>query len=122
MDDLESLVADISQAGLLAGFRVNAILGRHAKQVQDTARELAPGASGGVAKHYPASITYDVTVGVGSVVAEIGPDREKNGQAKLGNVFEYGTSDLPPRWHLGPALDRQVPKFQLDMGDIGDLW
>lgn len=118
-DDLETLAADLSRAGLLAGFKIRAVLGRSATHIRDDARENAPGGQGSRAKHYPRTITYDVTLGVDGLVAEIGPDRNINGQAKLAHLFEYGKPGQAPRPHLGPALDREVDKFAREIADLG---
>lgn len=116
MNDLEALVHDLTQAGLFAGARAMPVVHRAANNIVRDARDNAPQSA--VIQHYPNTITYDVEVEANAIVAEIGPDREKNGQAKLGNIFEYGTSKLPPRPHLGPALDREAPNFEQHLDDI----
>lgn len=118
IDDLHTLAVDLEKAGLTIGVRILPVLHRGANNIVRDARENAPGADGnGPAKHYPRTITYDIDAGPGSVAAEIGPDREVNGQAKLGNIFEYHP-EKGGRAHLEPALDRGVPKFEAYAADV----
>lgn len=116
--ELDELAADLSKAGIRVALRTPAVVRGVAQRVQQTAREFAPGAHGGTAKHYPQSITIDVTIGAGSVTAEIGPDKNLP-QGALGNIFEYGTSRHAPHAHLGPALDRESPHFARLIADLG---
>lgn len=118
MDDLDTLVHDLSRAGLLAGIRVVPVVHRAANNIVRDARGNAPQSA--VIRYYPDTITYDVEIAAEAIIAEIGPDREKNGQAKLANIFEYGTSKLPPRPHLGPALDREAPRFEQYVEEIAE--
>lgn len=113
IDDLHTLAVDLIEGGATVGLRILPVLHRGANNIVRDARAHAPGAGGtGAAKRYPSTITYDIDINAGSVAAEIGPDRDLNGQAKLGNIFEYGTSAQPPHPHLDPALDRESPKFE----------
>lgn len=107
--DLDRLAADLEFAATSAAGRAKHALEETAKEIVADARERAP--RRGV-PHYAATITSDITLDGRDLAAEIGPDREKNGQAKLANLFEFGTSDQPPRPHLGPALDAHVPTFE----------
>lgn len=112
IDDLHTLAVDLETAGLTIGLRVLPVLHRGANNIVRDARENAPGAGEtGPARRYPSTITYDIDVGPRSLAAEIGPDRELNGQAKLGVIFEYHP-EKGGRPHLEPALDREAPNFE----------
>jgi hypothetical protein len=62
------------------------------------------------APYLPAAITYDTTVRVSSIEAEIGPDKDRR-QGALGNIVEFGTSKNGPRPGGAPALAREEPKY-----------
>ena len=110
--------ADVSE--LLAWARVLAAAGADAQRegaavvakgslnIKNRARDLAPGS--GHAKHYPSSISYDVTDQPGEIIGEIGPVQGRR-QRGLGNLLEYGSSKNPPHPHHEPALDEEEPRF-----------
>lgn len=115
--EFDELAADLRDAGIKAAVNARPVVHRGANNIQRDARDLAPG--GPTTPHYPESITYDVEIEDGMIVAEIGPDKDRR-QGALGNLLEYGRSDrLPPRPHLGPAADREAPKFEHHMAEIG---
>lgn len=119
VSELDELAADLTRAGVTAGVRALGVARRSGEAVRDNARQFAPGAHGGRARHYPESITFDVTVEPGAVVAEIGP--EKRGQGNFGHLFEYGieSRSIPPQAHLGPAIDREAPNFAAALEALG---
>lgn len=83
----------------------------------DAAATVRDRAGGGRLRHYPHSISYDVTVTASRATAEIGPDKDRM-QGALGNIIEFGTATLPPVVpHLGPALDRESDTFEDHVGD-----
>lgn len=119
LSELDVLAADLSQAGISAGFKVARVVEEWGQDVETQAREWAPRKR---LPHYARTITHDVTVVGSAVVGEVGPDKQVNGQASLAHIFEYGTSDLAPRAHVGPAHDRAIPgtvrKLEKLGGDI----
>lgn len=118
LDDLNSFAKDLYEASATAGVRALPVMHRAGNNIQRDARQFAPGAPR--ARAYPSTITYDLTVEDGAIVVEVGPDRELNGQAKLGNIFEYGAPalDVPAQAHLGPALDREIPNVDHFLGEV----
>jgi hypothetical protein len=106
VSDLDKLAADLTSAGVLAGVRAVSVAQRLGAQLRDDARDLAPRKD---LPHYRGSITHEVIVSGGSVVAEVGP--EKGGQGSLGHILEYGTATSAPHAHMEPALDRIAPVF-----------
>lgn len=118
--ELNRLAADLSHAGVRAAFAVRPALEQSARRIEDDAKRFAPRSARTSLPHYADTINHDVSVGAdGHLVAEIGPDRTVNGQAKLANILEYGTSKMAPHAHLGPALDREGPLFVLAVKEIG---
>lgn len=120
MDDLHTFALDLEKAGLTIGMRLVPVVHRGANNIVRDARENAPGADGtGPARRYPSTITYDLEFddGVGAI---IGPDREINGQAKLGNIFEYHP-ERGGRPHLEPALDREADNFERYVADVAGV-
>lgn len=114
--ELNELVRDLEHGGLLAGVRAAKVVEDSSQRVEDQAKEWAPRKR---VPHYARTITHDVTVGAGSIVGEIGPDADVNGQAKLAPIFEYGVASrgFAARAHMGPALDREIPNFIDGLGD-----
>lgn len=113
-DDLEQLAADLTEAGRLAGFKVNRILNKHGVKIRDEARDFAPRTS---LPQYARTITHEVITEAGVLIVEIGP--EVGGQGSLGHILENGTEELPPQAHVGPAFDRGLPGFVHDVADEG---
>lgn len=114
--DLDHLAVDLAAAGAAVAVKVVPALEHSAQNIEDQAREWAPKTR---TPHYPATITHDVTPGVAGPVAEIGPDKNINGQAKLAHLFEYGSVNNAPFAHIGPAFDREVPDFVEAVGVAG---
>lgn len=107
VSDLNRLAADLTAAGLRAGVRGFAVLEKAGVNIKTGARSLAP--HGPYTPQYPRSITYDIGVDGFAIVLEVGPDKNL-AQGPLGNLLEYGTAELGPHAHIGPAFDREVPK------------
>lgn len=63
-------------------------------------------------KGLPHTITYDTEVTRDSVTGDIGPDKNKGGQAPLAHLIEYGSPGRPPLPGGGPALEAEAPKFE----------
>lgn len=64
---------------------------------------------------YPYSITYDMDPGEAS--GEVGADKSKR-QGALGNLIEYGSVHNPPRPHIGPEADAELPRFTKAIQDL----
>jgi hypothetical protein len=108
MSELESWGDDLRAAGPIAHVKGRAVVSKGSLNIKNEARKNAPGS--GAAKHYPASINYDITETPVMIEGEIGP-AEGRRQWGLGNLFEYGSENNPPMPHLEPALDHEEPKF-----------
>jgi hypothetical protein len=108
--ELNLLAAQLRGKAGAVGADAAAVVRKGALNVKNDARKLSSGL--GHAPLYPFSIGFDVTGDgrFGSIEAEIGPDKEKP-QGALGNLLEYGSVNNAPLAHLGPALDREGPRF-----------
>ena len=117
MNDLERLVADLSDATDFVQQQARRVVANAGDRVRDEARALAPRRG---LPHYAATITSEVVSErmSGTIAAEIGPER--GGQGSLGAILEYGTSRTPPQAHLAPALDREAPRLEHDLADLLD--
>lgn len=108
MSDLERWSDDVRASAPIAYAKARAVVSKGSLNIKTEARRNAPG--GGAARHYPASINYDITETPMEIVGEIGPVEGRR-QWGLGNLLEYGSSHNPPHPHLEPALDHEEPKF-----------
>lgn len=105
---LEALAADLARAQLQTPAAARVTVAAAAKETQQAWQRAWSGIRpAGLA----ASITYDITPGVGSFKAEIGPDKSI-GAGPLGNIIEFGTSKNAPIPGGLPALDAQAPKLE----------
>lgn len=94
---------------------VTAVVAKGALNIKTDWRQRWSGLS-----HAPAlasAITYDMTVGVGTIGAEIGPDKAKR-QGALGNLIEFGSRNNAPRPGGGPALNTEQPKFEAALAAV----
>lgn len=107
---LRELAADLDRAPLKQLLLSRTALEVSARHVKDDARELASGHRHATA--YPQSIAYEVRNSLTGGEAEIGPT-VGGPQWGLGDILEWGTSKSSPRPHMGPALDKNVPDFEL---------
>lgn len=105
-EDLRSLAADMSRAGGRVYVVSVARVAASASNVEQQARLNIRGHPR--FRSYPASITHSLSAT--GLAAEIGPDKHKR-QGALGNILEYGTAVTAPQAHLGPALEREAPRF-----------
>lgn len=106
---LSELHADLTGAPFKVRAAARGVVEMGAANIKRDAAQFASGLSH--APLYPRSISYDVTeAGIGEVEAEIGPDKGRP-QGALGNLLEYGSANNAPHAHMGPALDREGPRF-----------
>ncbi|MEW2415290.1 hypothetical protein AB0953_16465 [Streptomyces sp. NPDC046866] len=94
-----------------------AVVTRGALNIKNGWRDNARASAGRHARHYPNSISYDVTPIPGGATAEIGPDKGRL-QGPLGNLLEYGSSKNPPHNDGGRALLAEEPQFVLHVAEI----
>lgn len=120
MDDLRSLIHDLSEAPRKAQRDALAVVEHAAVNVKNGWKANAEKSSGHHARRYPASINYDMSLGaalVGRVEAVIGPDKSKP-QGPLGNLLEFGSARNPPHNDGGRALREEAPKFEAEIAKV----
>lgn len=110
--ELGTLADDFLKAALKIDPELEVILDRAGRDIQDAARENASGYPS--LPHYPASITFDITHGVGTVGVEVGPDKNLP-QGSLGNIIEYGSVNNPPQHNLARAASPVEPRVQAEV-------
>jgi len=119
--DISKLAADIGRAPSKSGRTLRQAMEVTATKIRDAARQKASGLEHAPA--FPASITYDIganhsllreTFGAGgadSIVAEIGPDKDRP-QGALGNLLEFGSVNNSPRGIMHGALQENESDFE----------
>lgn len=120
MDDLRSLAHDLSEAPRHAQRDALAVVEHAALNVKNNWRRNATQTSGRHARRYPATISYDLSLGAalgGEIRAVVGPDKSKP-QGPLGNLLEFGSANNPPTNDGGRALREEAPKFELALADV----
>lgn len=118
LHELDTLAADLTHAGLLAGVRVLAVVEDASAKIEHEAKSLAPRTR---LPHLAGTINHDVTIEAGKIVGEIGTDAEVNGQAYLAHIFEYGApaKNLGPRPFVTPPVDHVEPSFIAAVEAVG---
>lgn len=66
-----------------------------------------------------AAVNYDVRWGLGTINAEIGPDKSRR-QGALGNIYEFGTPNNAPVPGGLPALEAEEPRFLKALEDMAE--
>lgn len=115
MSELDRWTDVIQRAPAITRKQGRAVVSKGSLNIKNEARQNAPG--DGHAKHYPASINYDITETADEIMGEIGP-AEGRRQWGLGNLLEYGSSHNPPHPHIEPALDHEEPRFLRALDDL----
>lgn len=111
--EVDRLADELIALGPEVREKIKPVVLRGAFNIQRGARERVPKSAR--LRGYPHTITFDITDdGMG---AEIGPDKDL-GQGPLGNILEYGTSEVAPKEHLNPAADEEEPRFEEWVGRV----
>lgn len=113
---LHELAADLARAERRAPLAARAAIEAGARDVQRSWRRAWSGIHPSA---LAASVTFDVRPGLGSIQAEIGPDKSLPAGA-LGNIIEFGTSKNAPIPGGLPALDAQAPRLERALGEAGE--
>lgn len=114
MSELDSLAADLAAIPARLAKGLPPVVAKGALNVKMSWRANASGNAH--APHYPASITYDLSISPTGIGAEIGPDKDLP-QGPLGNILEFGTSKNPPRLEGARALAEEEPRFYAAVED-----
>lgn len=112
---LTELVADLDRAGRGSLTETQQVVAKGALNIKKDWAQRWTGHA-----HAPAlgsTVTYDVSYGLGSIGAEIGPDKNI-GVGPLGNIYEFGTPRNSPRPGGLPALQAEEPRFAKALEDM----
>lgn len=108
VSEVNQVAVELIQAGVLAAGQASQVVRKTALDVEATAKQFAPVDTGNLRS----SIGVDL-IGIGQLVAEIGPT------ADYGAHVEFGTSRQAPAAYMGPALDRHTPAFVAALEQVG---
>lgn len=104
-----TLASDLSQVGAKAVPTIRGVMDEAGKAVRDEWRDNATVTAGEHGKHYPASITSRLTLGMASVGAEIYPDAS---MPQGGMSFEFGSQNQPPHLDGLRAVETVAPRAE----------
>lgn len=108
MSELDSLAADLAAIPARLAKGLPPVVAKGALNIKTSWRANASGNPH--APHYPASITYDLSITPTGIGAEIGPDKDLP-QGPLGNLIEFGSANNPPHLDGARALAEEEPRF-----------
>lgn len=108
--ELRTLAADLGNVPKLAGQLAKVAVKKTAKDIEATAKTLAPVDTG---FHRGAIKTSDLRS-----VSQDSPEAEVRAGAKYATYLEFGTSRMAPQPSLGPAADKHTPAFEAAMAEI----
>lgn len=110
--EVDRLAAELTGVSWKMVPAIRAVVERGAFNVK---REMVKDATGhSHAPAFPRSITYDIR----GLSAEIGPDKNKR-QGALANILYFGTSKNAPVINLTAAIEREAPRFEQALADVG---
>ncbi len=112
---LEPLLVVLDSAHADTPREAKRIVAKAAVNVKKDARKRASGLRH--APLYPRSIGYDEVDTALGPAADVGPDKDRP-QGALGNILEYGTTNNPPRPHMGPAVAAELPRMEKAAADL----
>lgn len=113
-EDVTQLARALGDAGAEISKDVEKVVARGALNIKRDASKRVTGLKHAPA--YPRSISYETRRTPLQFSAEIGPDKDRR-QGALGNILEYGTVKNPPRPHMRPAADAELPRFERALQD-----
>ncbi len=123
MADLGDLADALHRAAERAPAEARAVVSKGALNIKDDWRETwQRELAGGHAQRLHYSVGYDVSSGGGDdIIAVIGPDADKDRlQGPLGGIIEFGSVNNAPIPAGGPALLKESPRFEDQLGDLGE--
>lgn len=115
--EVNRVIADIGRMPSRAVKEGRAVTEKGALNIKNQMRDESTGHPTFPA--FPHSITYDIHYGVGSMEAEIGPDKDLP-QGALGNILYFGTSNNGPVLDPESAMRAEEPRFVKALGLMAD--
>lgn len=101
---IEEEIARFEQMGVDADEAIEAAVTAGSKALAEELKQAAPVHTGKLSKSIRASkVAYDPGNGFYCTVRPEGKDRHGEPYAKIGNILEYGRSNMPPRPWFEPA-------------------
>lgn len=111
--ELRSLAADLGKGPRVLGRLARTAVRKTAKDVEHTAKLLAPVDTGNLKSSIGTSDLRAMGTS-GSIEAEVGPT------ANYGIYLELGTSRMAAQPFMGPAADKHSPAFEQAMAEIAE--
>lgn len=122
-EGLRGLENDLEQAARRLPGEAHKVTSKGALNIKNDTRDTwKRRLRGGHAKRLHYSVGYDITPpGGNEVIAIIGPDADNDRmQGALGGIIERGSINNAPVPALNPAWERESPKFEDALGDLGE--
>ncbi|MDJ0321831.1 HK97-gp10 family putative phage morphogenesis protein [Pseudarthrobacter sp. PS3-L1] len=104
---IRNIAASIGQAGARATRLGPVVVMKTAKDIEGTAKTMAPVDTGNLKNSIGVERTGDFS-------AEIGPT------ANYGIYLELGTSRMAPQPFMAPAFDKHLPAFEQAVAQLGE--
>lgn len=101
---LNSLANDLGKGSRAVGKLAQVIVRKTAKDIEGTAKRLAPVDTGNLKNSIGTSDLRSTGI-AGNITAEIGPT------VSYGKYLEFGTSRMGPQPYMNPAADMHEPAF-----------
>lgn len=115
--EVRRLLEDLGKVPGHVVSEVAAATRKGAQNIKDEmVREAEAELSGGHARRFPASISYDMVPAIGAIEYVIGPDKDRP-QGALGNILYFGTSKNAQVLDINAPLDREQPRFLKALAD-----
>ncbi|GAA0187996.1 HK97-gp10 family putative phage morphogenesis protein [Glutamicibacter creatinolyticus] len=108
--ELRTLAADLGNVPKLAGQLAKVAVKKTAKDIEATAKALAPVDTGFLRSAVKSSDLRNVS--------QDSPEAEVRAGASYSVYQELGTSRMAPQPFMGPAADKHTPAFEAAMAEI----
>lgn len=116
--EIHKLAADLSAVSAKMVGPMRQVFKESGDLLAEEWRSNAEATSGVHGKHYPKSITADLTFST-NIEVEVGPDSSMK-QGVMGRGFEFGSVNQPPHLDGLRAVDKLEPLVQTAIGQAVD--
>lgn len=118
-DELRAFARDLDKIASKALPETEAVISKGALNIKNDLIDGIP--SGSSWRALRGAISYDLKYGLGSIGAEIGPDKGRRGGA-LGNLYYFGGSRGGGYGDLEGPLARETPNLERELDKLVDKW